>query len=281
MMGGNDMNSEIYNVENGFPLAVSDILDKLDMGIECSRADEEKDASEKGYYAKIFDYLPKTGVEWYNYFLLENGTLKELIDSVNKYIEDYSLDGEVDWISTKCEIINAKKELIDSINKYIKDCDFDGKVDWVPDKCETISAENTLEELKDDSKYDAKYMLNTLKSFVESIEIAYPDLSDDILINDNLITDKKIENYMTEHSASEADIVIMYMQQASLQDKLDFIGLSAKAVHGNIDRYVEETLAQMPDDILHDYAVKYCADLMSKTPTNNKKAKSVNEYSKD
>lgn len=226
---------KIYNEENGFPKAVSDILDELSMGIEYSRADDtdNKDFLKKGYYTKLFFYPPETGVEWYDYFLLENGTLKEFIDSANKYIEDFSIDGEADWILGECGI---------------------------------VSPGSTLEEL---AKGDAEYIFDTLRSFIESIEMAYPDLSNDVLINDNLLTDEKVEKYIAKNFADEEDVIMTYMKQASLQDKLDFLELPAKDIYGNIDNYIEDSIVNMPDDVFHDFAVDFGAKLMKKGITGN------------
>lgn len=74
----------------------------------------------------------------------------------------------------------------------------------------------------------------------------------------------KIRDYIEENFVDDEDVIMTYMKQASLQDKLDFLDLPAKDIFGNIDNYIEDSLTDMPDDVFHDFVMKYGAVLMAK-----------------
>lgn len=69
------------------------------------------------------------------------------------------------------------------------------------------------------------------------------------------------DDKMYEFFYDDEDIVLTYLRQGTLQDKLDFVGVPASEIRANIDNVVADTLFNMPDDVLHDYAVKYCERL--------------------
>ena len=215
----------MYNPENGFPEAVSAALDKFDMGIEYSRADDEN-ANKIGYDIKVFDNLPETGIEWYNYFLLKNGTLKEFLDSIQEYLNTTRVEDEAGWIYERIGIDGSGSTLLDL------------------------------------AKNDTEYLFDKLKSFTDEIIKSYPDLSNDVLINENLQTDEKIKEYIQENFADEEDVILTFMSQASLEDKLDFLDVPASAIKGDIDDVIEDSLVFMPKAEFHNFAVKYGAVLM-------------------
>ena len=72
------------------------------------------------------------------------------------------------------------------------------------------------------------------------------------------------EQYIEKYFYDEEDVVLTYLYQGTLQDKLNFVGIPASDIRGSIDNVVEDTIVNMPEDEFHDYAVKYCEELMEK-----------------